>query len=194
MVHKLIEQFLGDVFWGPLDYLLVDMPPGTGDAQLSLAQIVPLSGAVLVTTRKPSRPSTWQGHRDVPQVNVELLGIVENMSGYVVEGTIIGAKAGTKVSLNAAASRSSSRPTPGPLLDRDRRLRQGRRREALQAARLPGARPGAAAPAGARRRRRRRPDHDLGSNSPVARIFEEIAGASRSASRSSRTRRCGVLQ
>ena len=102
MVHKLIEQFLGDVFWGPLDYLLVDMPPGTGDAQLSLAQIVPLSGAVLVTT--PQAVSTFDVGKAIAmfkQVNVELLGLVENMAGYAIEGTVEGARAGSKVTIQA---------------------------------------------------------------------------------------------
>ena len=97
MVHKLIEQFLGDVMWGELDYLLVDMPPGTGDAQLSLAQIVPLTGAVLVTT--PQAVSTFDVGKAISmfkQVNVKILGIVENMAGYVVSGTAPeGAKGGT---------------------------------------------------------------------------------------------------
>ncbi|MBK7644684.1 MAG: Mrp/NBP35 family ATP-binding protein [Planctomycetes bacterium] len=100
MVHKLIEQFLADVEWGALDYLLVDMPPGTGDAQLSLAQIVPLSGAVLVTT--PQAVSTFDVGKAISmfkQVNVDILGIVENMSGYAIEGMIEGAKQGTKVRL-----------------------------------------------------------------------------------------------
>ena len=100
MVHKLIEQFLGDVLWGPLDYLLVDMPPGTGDAQLSLAQIVPLSGAVLVTT--PQAVSTFDVGKAIAmfrQVNVDILGIVENMSGFAIEGRVEGARAGTKVAL-----------------------------------------------------------------------------------------------
>jgi ATP-binding protein involved in chromosome partitioning len=98
MVHKLIEQFLGDVAWGPLDYLLVDMPPGTGDAQLSLAQIVPLTGAVLVTT--PQAVSTFDVNKAVAmfkQVNVPVLGIVENMAGYVIEGLVEGAQPGAKV-------------------------------------------------------------------------------------------------
>ena len=102
MVHKLIEQFLGDVEWGALDYLLVDMPPGTGDAQLSLAQIVPLSGCVLVTT--PQAVSTYDVGKAVAmfrQVNVDILGIVENMAGYLVAGTIAGAKAGTQVMLES---------------------------------------------------------------------------------------------
>jgi len=102
MVHKMIEQFISDVFWGPLDYLLVDMPPGTGDAQLSLAQVVPLSGAVLVTT--PQAVSTFDVGKAIAmfkQVNVELLGIVENMSGYAIEGTVEGARAGTTVMLSA---------------------------------------------------------------------------------------------
>ena len=87
MVHKLIEQFLADVLWGELDYLLVDMPPGTGDAQLSLAQIVPLTGAVLVTT--PQAVSTFDVGKAIAmfdQVNVKILGIVENMAGYVIRG------------------------------------------------------------------------------------------------------------
>jgi len=105
MVHKLIEQFLGDVEWGSLDYLLVDMPPGTGDAQLSLAQIVPLSGAVLVTT--PQAVSTYDVGKAIAmfrQVNVDILGIVENMAGYSIAGTVEGAKAGTQVMLEVGSS------------------------------------------------------------------------------------------
>ncbi len=87
MIHKFIEQFLRDVDWGELDYLLVDMPPGTGDAQISLAQVVPLSGAVLVTT--PQAVSTFDVSKAIAmfaQVNVEILGIVENMAGFAIEG------------------------------------------------------------------------------------------------------------
>ena len=100
MVHKLIEQFLTDVEWGPLDYLLVDMPPGTGDAQLSLAQLVPLSGAVLVTT--PQAVSTYDVGKAVAmfrQVDVEILGIAENMSGFAVEGRVEGAQPGARLVL-----------------------------------------------------------------------------------------------
>jgi ATP-binding protein involved in chromosome partitioning len=101
MVHKLIEQFLGDVAWGELDYLLVDMPPGTGDAQLSLAQLVPLSGAVLVTT--PQAVSTFDVGKAIgmfKQVKVEILGILENMAGYTVSGKIAGAAEGTTLELD----------------------------------------------------------------------------------------------
>lgn len=100
MVHKLIEQFLADVEWGELDYLLVDMPPGTGDTQLSLAQLVPLTGAVLVTT--PQAVSTYDVNKAIAmfkQVNVEILGIVENMAGYSIEGLVEGGRAGQKVRL-----------------------------------------------------------------------------------------------
>lgn len=105
MIHKLIEQFLSDVLWGELDYLLVDMPPGTGDAQLSLAQIVPLTGAVLVTT--PQAVSTFDVGKAVAmfqQVNVDVLGIVENMVGYTVRGTVEGAGAGQRVTLSTGES------------------------------------------------------------------------------------------
>ncbi len=98
MVHKLIEQFLSDVEWGELDYLLVDMPPGTGDAQLSLAQLVPLTGVILVTT--PQAVSTFDVNKAVTmftQVNVPILGIVENMAGYVIEGVVEGGRVGQVV-------------------------------------------------------------------------------------------------
>lgn len=84
MLHKALEQFLKDVAWGPLDYLLVDMPPGTGDAQISLAQLVPLTGAVVVTM--PQEVSLTDVRRAISmarQVRCEILGVVENMSGEV---------------------------------------------------------------------------------------------------------------
>ena len=101
MVHKLIEQFLGDVEWGELDYLLVDMPPGTGDAQLSLAQIVPMTGSVLVTT--PQAVSTFDVGKAISmfkQVNVPILGIVENMAGYTISGVVDGISAATNIQLD----------------------------------------------------------------------------------------------
>ena len=110
MVHKLIEQFLGDVMWDELDYLLVDMPPGTGDAQLSLAQIVPLTGAVLVTT--PQAVSTFDVGKAIAmfkQVNVEILGLVENMAGYAIQGRLPGAGAGQELVFETGGSERSVR-------------------------------------------------------------------------------------
>jgi ATP-binding protein involved in chromosome partitioning len=104
MMHKLIEQFLGDVVWGDLDYLIVDMPPGTGDAQLSLAQLVPLTGAVLVTT--PQAVSTFDVGKAIgmfKQVNVEILGLVENMSGLVIKGRVEGGKPGQAIRFEVGA-------------------------------------------------------------------------------------------
>jgi len=83
LVTGLLRQFLKDVQWGDLDVLLVDLPPGTGDAQLTLVQQVPLSGAVVVTT--PQAVSLRDVERGVAmfaQVNIPILGIVENMSYY----------------------------------------------------------------------------------------------------------------
>ncbi len=84
IVGKLIQQFLDDVAWGKLDYLIVDLPPGTGDAQLTLAQSVPLSGAVIVTT--PQDVATQDVVRSVEMfrtVDVPVLGVVENMSHFI---------------------------------------------------------------------------------------------------------------
>jgi ATP-binding protein involved in chromosome partitioning len=81
MLHGVVQQFLRGVAWGELDYLVVDLPPGTGDVQLSLLQTVPISGAVIVTT--PSDVSLEDARKAVlmfQQVRGEVLGIVENMS------------------------------------------------------------------------------------------------------------------
>ncbi|MCL4461171.1 MAG: Mrp/NBP35 family ATP-binding protein [Nitrospirae bacterium] len=84
MLHGVIQQFVRDVEWGELDYLVVDMPPGTGDAQLSLAQLVPLSGAVIVTTpQEVSLSDSRRGLAMFQKVNVPILGIIENMSMFV---------------------------------------------------------------------------------------------------------------
>jgi ATP-binding protein involved in chromosome partitioning len=81
MLHSVVQQFLRSVQWGELDHLIVDLPPGTGDVQLSLIQNVPLTGAVVVTT--PSAVALADVRKAIEmfrQVNVEVLGIVENMS------------------------------------------------------------------------------------------------------------------
>lgn len=84
MVHKAIQQFFGDVLWGELDYLLIDLPPGTGDAQLTLSQLVPLSGAITVTTpQEVALYDVRKGMNMFQKVNVPLLGIIENMSFFV---------------------------------------------------------------------------------------------------------------
>lgn len=84
MVHKALEQFFRDVLWGELDYLLLDLPPGTGDAQLTLSQLVPLSGAITVTTpQEVALYDVRKGMMMFQQVNVPLLGIIENMSFFV---------------------------------------------------------------------------------------------------------------
>jgi ATP-binding protein involved in chromosome partitioning len=83
MIMKTIQQFITTVEWGDLDYLLVDLPPGTGDAQLSLCQTVPLDGGVIVTTpQEASLGVVRKGIGMFQKVNVPILGIVENMSYF----------------------------------------------------------------------------------------------------------------
>jgi ATP-binding protein involved in chromosome partitioning len=88
MIHSAVQQFLRDVSWGPLDYLVFDMPPGTGDAQLSLSQVVPLSGVVMVTT--PQDVALLDVRKALGmfrKLNVPILGIVENMSYFIAPDT-----------------------------------------------------------------------------------------------------------
>ncbi len=84
MVHTAIQQFFRDVVWGELDDLLIDLPPGTGDAQLSVSQIVPLTGVVTVTTPQDvALFDVRKGLMMFQKVNVPLLGLIENMSFFV---------------------------------------------------------------------------------------------------------------
>jgi ATP-binding protein involved in chromosome partitioning len=84
MLHSIVRQFLGSVEWGKLDYLIIDLPPGTGDVALSLIQTVPLTGAVVVST--PSDVSLQDARKAIEmfrQMKVDLVGMVENMSYFV---------------------------------------------------------------------------------------------------------------
>ena len=88
ILHGLVKQFLTDVKWGELDYLIVDMPPGTGDVQLSLAQLVPVQGAVLVTTpQEVAVMDVRRALRMFETVAVPVLGVVENMSYFIAPDT-----------------------------------------------------------------------------------------------------------
>src|ERR1700759_2802517 len=83
MLHQIIRQFLQQVAWGELDYLIIDLPPGTGDVVISLVQTVPLTGAVVIST--PSDVALQDARKALEmfhQVNVEVLGLVENMSHF----------------------------------------------------------------------------------------------------------------
>ena len=84
MLHKTIQQFLGEVRWGELDYLVMDLPPGTGDIQLSLSQTIPLTGAVIVSTPQDLALSVAsKAIAMFRKLNVPILGVVENMSYHV---------------------------------------------------------------------------------------------------------------
>ncbi|MGI6250520.1 MAG: Mrp/NBP35 family ATP-binding protein [Anaerolineaceae bacterium] len=105
MLHTAIKQFLSDFNWGELDYLIVDMPPGTGDVQLSLSQLMQVSGAVVVTT--PQQVSVDDAYRAISmfqKMNIPILGIIENMSYLVLpdEGKyyLFGEKGGERLAKN----------------------------------------------------------------------------------------------
>ncbi len=90
MLHGAIRQFLGDVDWDDLDYLIIDLPPGTGDVQLSLSQAIPLTGAVIVST--PQAVSQADVVKSIAmfqleQIDVPVLGVIENMSGFIAPDT-----------------------------------------------------------------------------------------------------------
>jgi len=107
MLHSAIRQFLTDVRWSPLDYLVIDLPPGTGDIQLTLAQQVPVSGAVIVTTPQDiALLDARKGLKMFQKVEVPVLGIVENMSIHICsncghEEHIFGSGGGMRMSEQA---------------------------------------------------------------------------------------------
>ncbi|MEK6707009.1 MAG: Mrp/NBP35 family ATP-binding protein [Bdellovibrionota bacterium] len=87
MLHSVVSQFCHRVKWGELDYLVVDMPPGTGDVQLSLAQLVPVSGAVLVSTpQEVSMQDVRKAFHMFDKVHIPVMGVVENMSYFTCDG------------------------------------------------------------------------------------------------------------
>jgi len=87
MLGGIIQQFLSNVEWGELDYLVIDLPPGTGDVQLTLTQRAPLSGGVIVTTpQEVSLIDAEKGLRMFEQVKVPVLGVIENMSYFICDG------------------------------------------------------------------------------------------------------------
>ncbi len=87
LVGKMVQEFLGSVEWGELDYLIVDLPPGTGDAQLTLVQNTQLSGAVVVTTpQEVALEDVVRALRMFQRVNVHILGLVENMAYFICDG------------------------------------------------------------------------------------------------------------
>lgn len=87
MVSNVINQLLANVNWGELDYLIIDMPPGTGDAQLTLSQMLRLTGAIAVSTpQELALEDSIRGIRGFAKVKVPILGLIENMSGFVCDG------------------------------------------------------------------------------------------------------------
>jgi ATP-binding protein involved in chromosome partitioning len=83
MLHKALEQFLTDVYWGAVDYLVVDMPPGTGDVSLSIAEFLPRAEVIVVTTPQPAAQRVAQRAAAMAEkVDLDVIGVVENMSWF----------------------------------------------------------------------------------------------------------------
>src|SRR3712207_6844674 len=83
MLHKAPQQFLEDVDWGALDYLLIDLPPGTGDVSMTLSQLLPQAKFVIVTTPQPAAQKVARRSAEMAgKVRLEIAGIVENMAGF----------------------------------------------------------------------------------------------------------------
>ena len=125
MIHSAINQLISQVAWGELDYLIVDLPPGTGDAQMSLAQQLPLTGAVVVTTpQSVSVSDTRRGIDAFRKLDVAILGVVENMAGPIF-GSGAGESAAKEMGVNFLgrlpldAAVASSGESGRPLLAED---------------------------------------------------------------------------
>ncbi len=87
MLHKALQQFLEDVDWGELDYLLIDLPPGTGDVSMTLAQLLPQAKFVIVTTPQPVAQKVARRSAEMAgKLQLEIAGVIENMSGFVTPG------------------------------------------------------------------------------------------------------------
>ena len=115
MLHKALEQFLTDVYWGDTDYLVIDMPPGTGDVPLSISQFLPRAEVIVVTTPQPAAQTVAQRAAAMAEkVDLDVIGVIENMSWFVGDdGTryeLFGSGGGEE--LAGAARRAAARPGP----------------------------------------------------------------------------------
>ncbi len=161
LIHSAIQQFLRDVDWGDLDYLVVDLPPGTGDAALSLSQLIPLTGAVVVTT--PQEVSLLDARKAIAmfnKVNVRTLGVVENMSGFICpscgdEHDVFGSGGGGQDRPRARARGARPYPAGAQRADRWRRRRADHLGAVSGRGRLGGGQGAARAGADGRRPRER---------------------------------------
>ncbi|MFQ6677890.1 MAG: P-loop NTPase [Fidelibacterota bacterium] len=100
MVSRMTEQFFQDVLWGELDYLVLDLPPGTGDVQLTLTQKIRISGAIIVTTPQDMALTDVRKGADMfRKVQTPVLGVVENMAGLIIKGHITGASGDIKLDI-----------------------------------------------------------------------------------------------
>ena len=117
MLHKAIRQFLEDVEWGELDYLLIDLPPGTGDVSMTLAQLLPQSKFVVVTTPQPAAQKVAQRAAETARrFNLEIAGVVENMSGFTTpeRRALHDLRRGRRPAAGRRARRSAARQDPAP--------------------------------------------------------------------------------
>ena len=149
MLHKAIEQFLGDVYWGDLDFLLCDLPPGTGDVSISLASFLPGASMLVVTTpQEAARKVAERAGKMAERTNLRPIGVVENMSWFVCphcgeRETIFGDGGGQEAAdtLGRAADGAGAADAGDARGRRqrrpDRRLRPRRRRRAWPSARPP---------------------------------------------------------
>ena len=114
MVHGAIQQFLQDFDWGDLDYLVIDLPPGTGDAPLSLSQLIPLSGVVIVTTPQDvALQDVAKGMAMFKQLEVPIIGVIENMSYFICPNCSEQARA-VRSRRRRAHRQDVRRAVPGP--------------------------------------------------------------------------------
>ena len=166
MLHGVIQQFFREVRWDRIDYLIVDMPPGTGDVALSLSQTVPVSGAVVVTTPQTvSLADTRRAVRMYQKLNVPMLGLVENMSHFVcpgcqMESDIFGKGGGETLAARSVAA--LYRPDPDLRTDSS-----GRRYRSADHHRRTAVARGARVPFGGRAARRAAVDRELQAAHPV---------------------------
>ncbi len=150
MLHKALTQFLQDVDWGALDHLLIDLPPGTGDVSMTLAQLLPQASFVIVTTPQPTAQRVARRAAEMAhKVSLEICGMIENMSGFTTPSgeRFADLRRGRRPGARRRARRAAA--GQGPADDaaaRARRLRRAARDRGPRRSRLPGDPPGRARP------------------------------------------------